>query len=93
MMKMGIDGSNIAGYYRVDCECGTSWQGQTERFVKANWSPALPVAECVVHMKLEHSGHQLHIAFSEQFREWLVHYWEIANLEIATGIMSATHRL
>lgn len=79
MMKLAIDGSSHTGNYRVDCECSNSWQGQGEAAGAAAWSPALPIAECVVHMHLAHNSQQCDIRFSDRFRAWLVAYWNQAN--------------
>ena len=82
MMKLAIDGSLAMGTYRVDCECGDTWHGQAENIGRLEWSPALPIAECVVHMKLVHPELGLDIRFSERFRQWLVRYWDQTNLRL-----------
>ena len=80
--RLLIDGSAHTGTYRVTCDCAATRSGRGEAIGAVNWSPALPVAECVVHMKLEHSGAFLDLQFTERFREWLASYWERANLRL-----------
>jgi hypothetical protein len=76
MVKLTIDGAFHTGNYRVDCECDATWHGQGAPLGRVNFSPAIAVAECVVHMKLCHKADQLDIRFTERFRAWLIHYWE-----------------
>jgi hypothetical protein len=86
--RLLIDGAAHTGCYRVECDCGDVWHGQGEVAGVAAWSPALPIAECVVHMRECHSGAFLDLQFSERFRHWLIAYWERANLRLmrhATG--------
>jgi hypothetical protein len=86
MMKIAIDGSYRTGNYRCECECGTNWHGQGEPIGTVNFSPALPIAETVVHMKLTHHGTLLDIRWSDRFAEWLLRYWERASLRmVASG--------
>ena len=79
MMKIAIDGSAHTGNYRADCECSATWQGQGEAITTVAWSPALPIAEAVVHMRLAHSDDQANIRFSDRFRAWLIAYWDQAS--------------
>jgi len=74
-MKLSIDGSDHNGLYRVSCECGDSWSGEALRDVYCGFNPALPVAECVVHMRLVHPTLWLDIRFSSRFSGWLEKYW------------------
>jgi len=85
-MKLAIDGYERLGHYRVDCECGQHWSGQTEHFGETNYAPALPIAECVVHMRMCHEGTEMDIRFSLSFVNWLTHYWELMSLRQAVGI-------
>lgn len=86
MMAMAIDGAQGTGRYRVDCECGQNWSGQCERFGAASYTPALPIAECVVHLRMCHEGGTPNLRFSLRFEQWLTHYWELMSLRAATGI-------
>jgi hypothetical protein len=74
-MKIAIDGSG-AGSYRADCECGTTWSGRTHLDQCGIASPALPVAEAVVHMKMCHDDTALQLCFTWRFEEWLKRYWD-----------------
>jgi hypothetical protein len=76
MIRLDIDGTSHTGNYRVDCECRTSWHGQGEPIGSVNWSPAAPIAECIVHLKLCHNADRGDMWFSDRFRLWLIHYWE-----------------
>lgn len=84
-MKQRIDGSTHTGTYRVECECGDSWTGQGEAIGAANWSPALPIAECVCHMKMVHPNIEPEVVFSARFSQWLLSYWERASLRLQQG--------
>ena len=81
-MHLTIDGSAHTGNYRVVCECGDVWHGQGERLSVTQWNPALPIAECVVHIKLCHSGVPLEVGFSTRFTQWMQAYWERASLRL-----------
>lgn len=74
-MKIAIDGSPQGGY-RADCECGTSWSGTTLRDESRFASPALPVAEAVVHMRMCHDNVGLQLVFTWRFENWLEKYWD-----------------
>ena len=77
MMKLAIDGSKYNGMYRVDCECGDNWSGTGTTEIGGGFSPALPIAECVAHMKLVHPDAQSpDIRFSTRFEGWLEYYWQ-----------------
>jgi hypothetical protein len=78
-MRLTIDGTFSNGVYRVDCECGTHWSGRAHPYGAA-WSPALPIAEATVHVKLNHEGEQLELRFLRRFEEWLEKYWEWESL-------------
>jgi len=78
-----IDGAAHSGGYRCQCDCGTVWHGRGESMGVADYSPALPVAEAVVHMKMNHPGAFLDVAFTERFRGWLTNYWERCSLRAA----------
>jgi hypothetical protein len=83
---LNIDGSSHTGNYQVSClACGDTWRGQGESIGVVNWDPALPVAECVVHIKIAHVGSEVDIRFSDRFRMWLIHYWERASLRAAAA--------
>lgn len=77
-MKIAIDGSPTGGY-RADCECGTSWSGTTFRDRSTYFSPALPVAEAVVHMRMCHDNVGLQLCFTWRFENWLEKYWELSS--------------
>jgi hypothetical protein len=89
MVKIAIDGSKATGHYRVDCECGDRWSGQGEPLLFGRWNPALPIAECIVHMKLEHPEGTPELRFAQRFSEWLQQYWQDASLREATQLTSA----
>jgi len=84
-LTMTIDGAKHSGHYRVVCECGGVWTGEGEPIGAVNWSPALPVAEAVVHMKMGHEGGYVDLRMTERFREWLISYWERASLRQANA--------
>lgn len=86
MMRLAFDGSQRTGTYRVDCECGTNWSGQAEPAGVRTWSPALPVAESIVHMRLTHDGDSPELRFTHRFSDWLEQYWEKVNASRATGL-------
>jgi len=79
-MKIAIDGNTHTGNYKCECECGSTWIGQGEPIGAVNFSPALPIAEAVVHMKLQHPTIPLDLRWSHRFTAWLLHYWERASL-------------
>lgn len=85
-IKMVVHGSYQRGRYIVECECGQKWEGRGITDALMNFSPALPIAETVVHMKLEHPVELQELRFTESFRAWLHHYWEIAALREATEV-------
>jgi hypothetical protein len=85
MMKIAIDGNAHTGNYRCDCECGSHWIGQGEPIGPVNFSPALPIAEAIVHMKLQHPTVPLDLRHSHRFNEWLLSYWERASLRMAAS--------
>lgn len=85
-MKVAIDGDRVVGLYRVDCECGDSWQGDAERLTESHFSPALPVAEAVAHIRLCHEGDQLDVRFSTKFSDWLVGHWDHVSMKIAREV-------
>jgi hypothetical protein len=78
-MNVVIDGSNLKGQYRVNCECGTVWSGVAERDGTDLYSPALPIAESVMHMRLSHELDLLELSFSERFSNWLAKYWDVVS--------------
>jgi hypothetical protein len=82
-MKVAIDGQRVVGLYRVDCECGGTWRGDAERSTPNHFSPALPVAEAVAHMRMCHPEELLDVRFSEKFSEWLVSHWEYVSFQTA----------
>jgi hypothetical protein len=88
-VKIAIDGSKATGRYRVDCECGTSWTGEGEMLGIMQFSPALPVAETVVHMRLEHPEQELDARFSARFNSWLAAYWDAANIREMSKLTTA----
>jgi len=83
MVRLNIDGARHSGNYRCDCECGASWHGQGESVTGHSWSPALPIAECMVHLREQHPKAQFDLGFSERFRLWLVSYWDEATMRLA----------
>jgi hypothetical protein len=80
--RLLIDGSAHTGTYRVTCDCDDVWSGRGEATGTVNWSPALPIAECVVHMKMCHDGALVDLQFTDRFRAWLTSYLERANLRL-----------
>jgi hypothetical protein len=88
-VKIAIDGSKATGRYRVDCECGSSWTGQGEMLGIVSYSPALPIAECVVHRRLEHPDLSQDIRFSARFSDWLHSYWDAANIREMSRLTTA----
>lgn len=85
-MKMAIDGSGGDGTYRVDCECGEFWRGHGQADLGHGFSPALPIAECVAHIKLAHPEERPDIRFSDKFQAWLLRYWSRASLMQASAL-------
>jgi hypothetical protein len=83
MLKVEIDGSSHTGTYRVKCACETYWNGQGEATGDLSWSPALPIAEAVVHMRLQHGGTRADLDLSDRFKAWLQVYWEQASRRVA----------
>jgi hypothetical protein len=86
MVKLSIDGSKHTGAYRVECECGDHWSGQAENQGRFDFCPALPIAEAVVHMKLQHPEGLIDLRFTARFTDWLHRFWEVESLREATGI-------
>jgi hypothetical protein len=76
MMKLAIDGTSLTGMYRVDCECGDHWSGDTHEVEHAPRCPAMPIAECIAHMRLCHPDNEPDIRFSRSFTDWLQRFWE-----------------
>lgn len=85
-MTVSIDGSVKTGRYRCECECGATWNGKGELLGRWWFSPALPVAEAVVHMRIEHPVKLLEVRFTERFGRWLENHWELANLRAASAL-------
>ena len=82
---INIDGSVHTGNYRCECDCGATWNGQGEQSGIAFWSPALPVAESVVHNTMCHSGREVRLVFTDRFERWLTGYWERDSARRAAG--------
>lgn len=93
MLAVGIDGSAHTGTYRIECQCGTAWGGRAELFGRVNYSPALPIAEVVVHAKMAHGGVKVDMRFSSKFEDWLVRYWEREGLRRERAGEKATSEL
>jgi hypothetical protein len=85
-MKVAIDGRSFFGGYEVQCECGDRWKGTGEELRHGFFSPALPIAEAVVHMRLCHPGVQLDVHMTADFESWLASYWEWANMREASQL-------
>ena len=83
MVRLSIDGARHTGNYRCECECGFAWTGQGEAITTYSWAPAMPVAECVLHIRDQHPRSQYDLSFTEHFTDWLVGYWHTANARIA----------
>jgi len=79
MTRVTIDGNHFVATYRCQCECGDSWHGTAEPFRPGDPSPALPIAEVIVHMRLAHGGALVDIQFTQRFKAWLLWHWEKAN--------------
>lgn len=88
-MKIAIDGCKT-GSYRGDCECGMSWTGHTERDRSTVWSPALPIAEAVVHMRMCHDDTFLQLVFTWRFENWLETYWRTSDRVRGLGAATMT---
>lgn len=86
MITLVVDGSGDTGAYRVECYCGDVWTGRGELSPDTSWSPAMPIAECVVHVNLEHPEEQINIRWTPDFEKWLQHYWEFGSLREATKL-------
>ncbi len=71
-----IDGAAHTGHYRCTCECGAIWGGCGGADGIAAWSPCLPIAESVVHLRMCHAKERLDLDFTERFGTWLAQYWE-----------------
>jgi hypothetical protein len=79
MPTITIDGNAINGTYMVSCGCGDQWAGRSDRLSHGDYSPARPIAEAVVHWKLEHGDQVLNIDFDQGMRQWLIGYWDWHN--------------
>lgn len=77
-MKIVLDGSR-AGIYRGDCECGFSWHGMGERLPDGCYSPALPIAEAVVHVDMCHEQLIPELRFTARYKRWLFQHWTRAD--------------
>lgn len=88
-MKIAIDGGNT-GQYQANCECGMSWHGQSYRDRSSVWSPALPIAEAVVHMRMCHDEHTLQLVFTWRMENWLEAYWRQADIHSGLGTATMT---
>jgi hypothetical protein len=86
MFLMRIDGGSVSGHYYTNCQCGEKWEGLTDRDEAGTYCPALPIAECAVHIKYSHPDDQLELTFSNRFSEWLKAYWESQSLLQATRL-------
>jgi len=75
MIRVWVDGSHVAGHYKVGCECGTSWTGRGVPLDPAGYSPALPIAEAVAHSKNVHYDEALDLQWTGRFSSWLLNYW------------------
>ncbi len=71
-----IDGALHTGNYQATCDCSFVWHGQGQRDNGVHFSPALPIAEAVAHVKLAHVGGKLEVEFTDRFTDWLVNYWQ-----------------
>jgi hypothetical protein len=78
-MLITIDGAEHLGTYRGQCECGATWHGSAEKLPDGTFAPLMPVAESIVHMKLEHGDTRADVVFAPRFRLWLQAYWAQAN--------------
>ena len=83
MYQQLIDGSGHLGTYRVTCDCSAFWNGAVHKATDGSYSPALPIAEVCVHMRMAHSDQVADIRFSERFSEWLIKFWELESAKIA----------
>jgi hypothetical protein len=79
MTRITIDGSRDLHTYRVRCDCGDIWHGTAELITPDEANPALPIAETIVHMRLQHNAAFLDVRFTQRFALWLESYWEHAN--------------
>jgi hypothetical protein len=91
VQEIHIHGEYMTGLYRVECRCGAAWTGEARRYGVVFYSPAMPVAESVVHCLEEHKGQRPYVTFSPAFTNWLVQHWEQVNLSIAREV-NATRR-
>ena len=73
-MNIALDVRPI-GRYRGDCECGFTWTGHAVVDISKVASPALPLAEAVVHHRMCHDNQMIQLVFSYQFELWLEQYW------------------
>ncbi len=74
-VTVNIDGAQHSGNYRCDCECGANWYGQGEQISPVGYSPAMPLAEAVVHMRLAHHRAHADLRLSGRMEDWLETYW------------------
>jgi len=88
MTRILIDGAEHSGRYRCTCECGDTWNGQCEYTRVSGYLPALPVADCIVHMKLAHTGALVDVRFTQRFTRWLEKYWTLRQEETVTSVAS-----
>jgi hypothetical protein len=79
-VRLTIDGSYLIGRFTVNCECGDSWHGCAEPIGESRYSPALPIGDAVVHVKLMHKGAQIEVCFTLLFERWLHDYWKFESL-------------
>jgi len=86
MIQLAIEGRRDVGRYTVECECGSKWSGWGERDYTDHFSPALPIAEVVAHMQMEHPECRPDVRFGPLFRDWLIQHWELASFRQASLI-------
>jgi hypothetical protein len=84
-VRIHIEGDRRDGRYEVTCHCGTHWRGQALRFAVVLFDPALPIAEAVAHAQEAHPERPLVVDWSEEFRVWLLEYWDAASRAVMTG--------
>jgi hypothetical protein len=75
MLSVTVAGNDRTGSYTGGCECGSSWSGSIRIVDDRCPSPAMPVAEAMVHAKLEHRNEHVDMHFTVGFVQWLMQFW------------------
>jgi len=83
MIRVWLDGDHFTGWYRAECRCGATWEGEGEPLGVAGFSPALPIASAIAHQQLEHDDLLVDVSWTDRFSSWLLNYWQRETLRQA----------